>query len=291
MGFDIQDIATALGGASPSGDGYSCLCPAHDDKTPSLSIGLGDQNQLLLYCHGGCSFERILTALQEKGLLPQAKKDRSQHQIPVNDNRVPNLSYVRQFWHQAIPVEGTPAYLYLRNRLKNLLQEIPPTLRYVPAAKHGPTGKMYPCLLAAITTYPDRNVTGVLRTFLSPDGMTKAPVVNPKMMLGNVRGGAVRLAPAGEELMIAEGIETGLTVQIMLKKPTWAALSSRNMEQIILPPLPLAKTLYIAKDNDEAGNKGALALADKAWAEGRTVRILQPPHKLNDFNDLLFYGE
>ena len=49
MGFDIQAIATTLGGASPSGDGYSCLCPAHDDQTPSLSIGLCDQNQLLLY--------------------------------------------------------------------------------------------------------------------------------------------------------------------------------------------------------------------------------------------------
>jgi DNA primase len=121
--------------------------------------------------------------------------------------------------------------------------------------------------------------------------MTKAPVANPKMMLGAVRGGAVRLAPADKELMIAEGIETSLTVQIMLKKPTWAALSSGNMKQIVLPPLPLAQTLYIAKDNDEAGNKGALALADKAWAEGRTVHILQPPPKINDFNDLLFHGD
>lgn len=291
MTFDIQAIATALGGASPSGDGYSCLCPAHDDKTPSLSIGLGDQKQLLLYCHGGCSFDRILTALQEKGLLPQAKKDRSQHKKPVNDNRAPDLSYVRHLWHQAIPVAGTPAHVYLRNRLKNHLQDIPPTLRYLPAAKHGPTGNLYPCLLAAVTSYPDTRVAGLLRTFLSPDGMTKAPVVNPKMMLGSIRGGTVRLAPAGEELMIAEGIETSLTVQIMLKKPTWAALSSKNMESIVLPPLPLAQTLYIAKDNDEAGDKGALALADKAWAEGRAVHILQPPHKLNDFNDLLFYGE
>ncbi len=288
MTFDIQAIATALGGASPSGDGYSCLCPAHDDKTPSLSIGLGDQNKLLLYCHGGCSFEEVLKKLQERDLLLEMQQDKNTYQVPVNDNKATDLSYIRQLWRQAIPVEGTLAHLYLRGRLDNRLQKIPPTLRYLPDAKYASTGETHPCLLAAVTIFPNREVIALHRTFLSQDGLRKAPVNSAKMMLGPVRGGAVRLAPAGKDLIIAEGIETGLTVQVMMKKPTWAALSSKNMESIVLPPLPLAQNVYIAQDNDPAGQSAAVALADKAWAEGRRAYILYPPAIYNDFNDVLF---
>lgn len=38
-------------------------CPAHDDKTPSLSIGEGDDGKVLLTCHAGCSFDEIRDAL------------------------------------------------------------------------------------------------------------------------------------------------------------------------------------------------------------------------------------
>ena len=43
-------------------------CPAHDDKNPSLSVGLRIQvadrkNLVLLYCHAGCSIEQITNAL------------------------------------------------------------------------------------------------------------------------------------------------------------------------------------------------------------------------------------
>lgn len=290
MKIDIQTLATTLGGTSPSGKGsYSCLCPAHKDTTPSLSISLGDQDQLLLYCHAGCAFEDIVEALHQQGLLPGRKSEQDEHRLPLPSPKEGVNPYSRQLWHQSVPLEGTLGHVYLQTRLADLLEAIPPTLRYLPSAKHSPTGKVFPCLLAAVTVYPCRQVTAIHRTFLSLDGKGKAPVDTPKMMLGQVRGGAVRLAPPGQELMIAEGLETSLTLHIMLKKPTWAALSSQNMAQVILPPLPLAQTLYIAQDNDAGGQKGAMTLAEKAWAEGRTVRILQPPHRLNDFNDLLFY--
>ena len=41
-------------------------------------------------------------------------------------------------------------------------------------------------------------------------GLGKAPVDPQKMMLGPCRGGAVRLAPAGDVLSVGEGIETCL---------------------------------------------------------------------------------
>ena len=52
--------------ATRSGDGYVCHCPAHDDNSPSLSLGEGRKG-LLLKCHAGCTFEAIATALAVKG--------------------------------------------------------------------------------------------------------------------------------------------------------------------------------------------------------------------------------
>lgn len=38
-------------------------CPAHEDRSPSLSIGLSRDGRILLYCFAGCSTESILAAL------------------------------------------------------------------------------------------------------------------------------------------------------------------------------------------------------------------------------------
>lgn len=39
------------------------LCPAHDDKTPSLAIKAGDDGRILLDCKAGCTTERVCSAL------------------------------------------------------------------------------------------------------------------------------------------------------------------------------------------------------------------------------------
>jgi hypothetical protein len=38
------------------------LCPAHDDKNPSLSIKIANDGKLLLHCHAGCTFDAIAKA-------------------------------------------------------------------------------------------------------------------------------------------------------------------------------------------------------------------------------------
>ena len=45
------------------GDGWMALCPAHCDKSPSLSIH--ERNgKILLYCFAGCSVEAICAAVK-----------------------------------------------------------------------------------------------------------------------------------------------------------------------------------------------------------------------------------
>lgn len=44
-----------------SGTGYTACCPAHNDKSPSLSISQGDKG-VVLHCHAGCDHKRIVEA-------------------------------------------------------------------------------------------------------------------------------------------------------------------------------------------------------------------------------------
>ena len=43
--------------------GWTARCPAHDDRVNSLSIAQGADGRVLLYCHAGCAFEDVVTAL------------------------------------------------------------------------------------------------------------------------------------------------------------------------------------------------------------------------------------
>lgn len=38
-------------------------CPAHEDRSPSLSIGEGNDSKVLLHCQAGCTLDQIVGAL------------------------------------------------------------------------------------------------------------------------------------------------------------------------------------------------------------------------------------
>lgn len=46
-----------------SGDGWTCRCPSHDDRNPSLSIAQGDNGNVVWNCHAGCTQEAVIAAL------------------------------------------------------------------------------------------------------------------------------------------------------------------------------------------------------------------------------------
>jgi hypothetical protein len=158
-----------------------------------------------------------------------------------------------------------------------------------------------PAMLAPIRQAASGEITGVHATFIETDGSGKAPVPNPKLMLGTKQGGFVRLtrgksglpfedlakADLREPLLIGEGIETCLSAAIALPDVrVWAALDLGNMAS--LPALPCIGPLVILKENDtkpqalEQRQKVMDALADK----GFDVREMVPAWG-NDFNDTL----
>src|SRR5690348_14305623 len=60
-------IADALGGRK-AGGGWVARCPAHDDRSPSLSVRDADTGKVLVRCHAGCDQRNVIAALKEQGL-------------------------------------------------------------------------------------------------------------------------------------------------------------------------------------------------------------------------------
>src|SRR5262245_12780861 len=60
----LKQIITATK-ATPNkgGNGWKGHCPAHQDKTPSLSISQGLDTRILLNCHRKCDIDSICAAL------------------------------------------------------------------------------------------------------------------------------------------------------------------------------------------------------------------------------------
>src|SRR5437899_7592682 len=56
--------------------GWTCRCPAHRDRTPSLSVASGRNGRILLRCFGGCSVESIVAAIGLKisDLMPSRRE-------------------------------------------------------------------------------------------------------------------------------------------------------------------------------------------------------------------------
>lgn len=291
---NAHEITAALGGRWCGSYGMA-RCPTHDDKTPSLQISDGDKkDDVVVFCHSGCDWRDVRNELRAMGLLPeferrqQTLRQSTRRQVAVvepDPQMLANRAHAKEIWAEAKPAVGTLAEVYLRGR--GITVDIPSTLRFAPNLKHTPTGLWLPALVAAVTVWPERNISAIHRTYLKADGSAKAPSTQAKMLLGPSRGGAVRLMPAADELIVCEGIETGLSVLQITGKPIWAAISAGGLLNLQLPDISMLEKITIAADNDIAGLQAAKSAAAKWIQEGRTVDIAVPPKHGADWNDVL----
>ena len=76
IGCDNEPTAEALAHAleaKRSGVHWMARCPAHEDRTPSLSISRGRNGRTLVLCHAHCPQTAVLDALRDRNLWPPPK--------------------------------------------------------------------------------------------------------------------------------------------------------------------------------------------------------------------------
>lgn len=286
---DARAITIALRGRWYGGYGV-CYCPAHPNtRTPALRLKDGREGRLLAVCGSGCTFRNVAAALQSLGLLDEQStfepdplagaKRRAEQEM----ERRLRVDQARRAWNETDAIEGTLAERYLRSRA--ITGPLPNTLRYHSKAWHGPSAGQLPAMLAAVTLEGEAEPVAVHRTYLAEPGR-KADVAPNKAMLGPVAGGAVRLSDGPGPHVVAEGIETGLSLRDALAPhcpSVWAALSATGMAGLRLPLIP--GEIVVAPDGDAIGRKAAEELATRAHRLGWNVRLLPAPGDGLDWND------
>jgi hypothetical protein len=276
-----RKIVEQLGGTWSRSKGM-CCCPAHADRTPSLSVTLG-RHAVLVHCFAGCSNEAVMQAMARLGVRIADLFDGPsgpiafQPRVDVTDRNAFRL------WLESSALAGTPAERYLAGRG---IAVSSPDMRYHPRMPLGPKGsvRFLPAMVAAV-----RNDAGVLalnRTFLDLGNDSLAAFEQPKRSLGSPGSGAVRLAfPRGGRLGLAEGVESALSAMQLFGIPCWATLGNERFGLVTIPES--VRELHLFVDNDAGGRLAEERALEAHAREGRRIVTRPPPRDGDDWNDEL----
>lgn len=274
-------LVEKLGGRwSPAGG--MCRCPAHDDRTPSLSVRPGER-QLLLHCFAGCQTGAVIDALRGLQLVgPERPPGGGGQGSPADPGRR-NREAAASLWSAARSIGKSPAAAYLKGRGLDL--EVS-DLRYharTPLGR-GAAALFRPALLAAVRD--ESGLVAVHRTFLDLGPVRLSAMASPKRALGPLGRGAVRLRPPEAGLLgLAEGIETAMAATLLTGIPCWAALGTERFGRIELPAA--AGRLVLFLDNDRGGHRAGKLALEALGSRGIGIEVRRPQPSGADWNDVL----
>jgi hypothetical protein len=256
-------------------------CPAHDDRTPSLSVSLG-QKAILFHCFAGCDQQSVLAALAREGFeAPALFSGPTTTDLPEpTSTRKPSTAALR-IWREAQALRASPAKAYLESRG---IIAASPALRFHPQTPLGPKGRtrFLPAMIAAVSL--DEGPIAVHRTFLS--GNAKAGFDKPKRALGTLSAAAVRLfAPASGKLGLAEGIESAMSAYALTGIPVWATLGNERFGLVSVPESVTELHLFV--DHDAGGELAASRGLAAHARDARTIQVRMPSSRDTDWNDEL----
>ena len=280
-----------IGGDWPlrrAGRCWAACCPFHAERTPSFYVypdhfhcfGCGAHGDVFdwLMRTRRLAFRDALAFLGAGAvvsrLVPMPPRDPD---TGSDDEPARKQEIARRIWAEAVDPRGSPVERYLQSRGVCLPGE--PVIRFHPRCPRA--GGPLPAMVALMSDPVTGKPCGIHRTFLKADGSSKAPVAQPKMMLGSA--GVIRLDDQPcEGLGLAEGIETALSVgQRIGWGPVWAAGTRGGIDRFPLLP---GRCLNLFADGDMPGLSAARACAQR-WAEaGLEVWIHVAPAG-QDWND------
>jgi hypothetical protein len=285
---DAREVTLALGGRwhGRYGTAPCPVCqPERRRNQNALTLADGKAG-LLAHCkRAECDFLDILGAAglrSDDYCAPDLNRIAQRH-TEAKAQAEKRAMAAKRLWAEAQPIADTLAETYLRGR--GISCALPDTLRFHSQCWHGPSESRLPAMVALVEGCEG---FAVHRTYLRPDGSGKAGLAGgDKLMLGATAGGAVRLSGGVSRLVVAEGIESALSLMCgLLAEPAtgWAALSTSGMRSLRLPEKP--SRLVIAGDGDQPGRDASHALATRAHTLGWCVAMLEPGNGA-DFNDVL----
>jgi hypothetical protein len=189
----------------------------------------------------------------------------------------------------ACPLRGTLADAYLRARGIVLSPADQRALRFHPRCFYWPDEgapkQSLPAMIARVTDGAGA-ITGVHRTWLHSGLLSgldagAPPSVLDRRAMGFLLGHGVRIGSGGDVAVAGEGIETTLSLRSALPAlPLIAALSAAHLGALLFPPG--LRRLYVARDDDAAGDHAFTRLSERGAEAGVEIIGLRPLR--DDFN-------
>jgi hypothetical protein len=268
---ELRALIKRIGGTW-SGDTAMCLCPAHADRTPSLSIRQGDRS-ILVTCHAGCDSRDILRELSRVARIPDFKSATIEK---AHANRgKPYLA----IWRAANVINGTLAERYVRDT-RNIWAPLS-DLRFHPRCPkgQGALATFEPALLVAMRRHGE--IEAIQRIFLDP----RTADYTEKRVLGPAIGAAWTNGPPAKTVGICEGFETAAAYMSLTGIQAWATMGAKRFHQLTIPAS--VETLILLADNDAEGRRAHDRALQTYRRPGLTIKTEWPPGGMNDWAQLL----
>jgi putative DNA primase/helicase len=279
------EIAAALGNVQSAGSEIRCTCPVCNGHNLTLRDGA---RHLLVKCFNGCDGRVVFAELRRRGLVgkptkgngaaPEEPETRAEHEAKAKSakaKRQARTDNALDIFRNSFPAANTMVEVYFASRL---ILSVPPSLRFAPKIWSKDAGANYPAAVALIE-HGTWGAIGIHCILMNPlDASVRLTLKDRKQSRGVVKGGAVRLAPAGPVLAVAEGIEDALTYWQATGIPAWAAISDTGIRNFVPPPLAVTSTLHLLEDQDanQAGQKGVADAARRLAKKGYEIEIVRP---------------
>ncbi len=251
--------------------GWMAQCPAHDDRTPSLSISTGQDGRALLCCHAGCGIRDILDTISVDPQALFADYD------PDRVNGVTYLNHVRAWKEKRQPPPKPPN----------------PTTRVKTDHwdYHHPDGT----LAARVVRYDQVDkLTGevVGKTFTQhaarPDGTIAPNLGGMDVPIYNAPNVAAAITNGGP-IFICEGERDADTCNALGVTATTCAAGAGSWRPHHTAMLAGAAHVGIIADNDPPGKAHAADVAEALADIGITAHVYLPKEG-NDLTDHVAAG-
>ncbi len=239
---------------------WSARCPSHSDRTPSLSIGQGDDGRVLMRCHAGCSCKEILDAM---GL--------SYRDLHVNDSG--------KKWRRLADRSSTQPNRAFRTHSKNrriFTTELAAISSL--SCKLGKPSKLWRYLdvngdhVGSVVRWATQPGQKVIRPLaLTPAGWAISAMTPPRPIL---HADYIAAMPPGSAVHVHEGevaADAGWSVGLVSTTAAGGANGAHLTNWAILRD----KEVVVWPDLDESGQQYAEVVADRATNAGAdSVRVM-----------------
>ncbi|MFT6631466.1 MAG: 5S rRNA maturation endonuclease (ribonuclease M5) [Bacteriovoracaceae bacterium] len=262
MTFSNEEIILRTSAKEVGPNQYQACCPAHNDKSPSLSINTSGDVPVL-YCHAGCSYEDIA-----KHLKDEVYKEPKTTIKPIFN--IESLAGKRINSHTLITT------YYNKRGIKNFVAEN--TKLYLREID----SENFAIEIPSYSYLNQENQVGAHLIFISKEGFNIKDFKgrHKKLSYGEITKSQSTFGRQSnsEVLHLSEGNEDAAIISSIIDEPVIPRFGTAGLSNFL--PNKRIKTIIIWADNDEAGQRAAkLAKVKYEETSKYKVYILTPNNK------------